>query len=324
MAERLVIIGSGPAAWAAATYAARFDLFPLVYEAAITEGNRVRGALPLGALNWTTTVDDYPGFPGGVLGPDLVLQMREQAVRLGARVVTEDVVSLGLGDRPFTVTDSAGSTFETHAVIVATGGKIRELDVDAVREFLNRGVTRCPVSDCALPRFRNKPVVVVGGGDAAVDATDLMSRFSNPVYLVHRRDRLRAAAVNAGRVLANPRVRVVWNSVLVDVLGDDDLGVTGVQLRSTVTGADRVLAATGLMTMLGRVPNPELVLPWVEVDAEGYIILKNPPHTVTSVPGVFAAGEVADPLYRKAVTAAGMGCRAAFDAVEWLAEQNVL
>jgi thioredoxin reductase (NADPH) len=323
MAEKVVIIGSGPAAWTAAIYAARASLQPLVYEGAVSEENRLRGTLPLGQLNLTTEVENFPGFPDGILGPELMLKMREQAERFGTRIVTEDITDVDLSKRPFVLKDSAGQTIETHTVIVATGASANYLGLDSENRFKNRGVSACAVCDGALPRFRNKPLIVVGGGDSAAEEGTYLTKFASKVYLVHRRDQLRASQVMAQRILSNPKVTPVWWSVVEEVLGNDDEGMTGVRIRNVKTGETQTIDSPGMFVAIGHTPNTKFLKGQVQTDDKGFIVLKEPFRTVTSVEGVFAAGDVADPVYKQAITAAGMGCKAALDAERWLAAQGV-
>lgn len=323
MAEKLVIIGSGPAAWTCALYAARSDLKPVVYEGAISEENQARGTLPLGQLNLTTDVENYPGFPKGISGPDLMEAMREQAIRFGARVVTEDILDVDLSRRPFVVKDSAGASTEAHALVIATGASANYLGLESENRFKNFGVSACAVCDGALPRFRNKPLVVVGGGDSAAEEANYLSKFAGTVMLVHRRDKLRACRLMIERVLGNPKVKPIWNSVVDEVLGDDERGVTGVRVKNLKTGDTGTLEAAGVFVAIGHTPNTAFLRGQVQLDSQGLIVLKDPFRTTTSVEGVFAAGDVADPHYKQAVTAAGMGCKAALDAERWLVGKGI-
>lgn len=323
MSEKLTIIGSGPAAWTCAIYAARANLSPLVYEGAITEENRLRGTLPLGQLNLTTEVENFPGFPEGVQGPVLMANMRQQAVRHGAKVVTEDIVAVDLQKRPFILKDSAGNVVESYAIVVATGASANYLGLASESRFRNMGVSACAVCDGALPRFRNQPVVVVGGGDSAAEEGLYLCKFASVVHLVHRRDQLRASKVMAQRLLSHPKVKPVWDSVVEEVLGDDEKGVTGVRVKNVKTGHTSTIAAAGMFLAIGHTPNTGFLNGQLQTDTRGFIVLKDPFRTLTSVEGVFAAGDVADPLYKQAVTAAGMGCKAALDAERWLAEKGV-
>jgi thioredoxin reductase (NADPH) len=322
-AEKLVIIGSGPAGWTAAIYAARANLQPLVYEGALSEDNRLRGTLPLGQLNLTTEVENFPGFPEGVLGPDLMTKMREQAERYGTRVETEDIVNVDLSVRPFKLTDSNGKTFEAHALIIATGASANYLGLPSEEMYKNRGVSACAVCDGALPRFRNKPLVVVGGGDSAAEEATYLTKFASKVYLVHRRDQLRASKVMADRLLANPKVEPVWHSVVDEVVGEDERGMTAAVVKNIHTGQQTKLDAPGMFVAIGHTPNTKFLNGQLKTDDKGFLVLTDPFRTTTSVEGVFAAGDVADPVYKQAITAAGMGCKAALDAERWLAAKGV-
>jgi thioredoxin reductase (NADPH) len=321
--EKVVIIGSGPAGWTAAIYAARANLQPLVYEGAISEDNRLRGTLPLGQLNLTTEVENFPGFPDGILGPDLMMNMRTQAERYGTRIESEDIVNIDVMQRPFKLIDSNGKTFTAHTVIVATGASANYLGLPSESAFKNRGVSACAVCDGALPRFRNQPLVVVGGGDSAAEEATYLTKFASRVYLVHRRDSLRASKVMADRLLANPKVQPVWHSVVEEVVGDDERGMTAAIVKNIQTGQQSRLEAPGMFLAIGHTPNTTFLKGRVELDDKGFIVLKDPSRTTTSVEGLFAAGDVADPIYKQAITAAGMGCKAALDAERWLAAAGI-
>jgi len=324
MAERIIIIGSGPAAWTCAIYAGRANLKPIVYEGAITEDNRLSGTLPLGQLNLTTEVENFPGFPRGIKGPELMMAMREQAVNLaGASIITEDIVSVDLKRRPFVLKDSAGRTLEAHSIVVATGARANYLGLDSEERFKNFGVSACAVCDGALPRFRNKPLIVVGGGDSAAEEGSYLTKFASKLHLIHRRDKLRASQVMSNRILKNSKVNPVWNSVVQEVLGNEADGMTGVRVKNLDTLKEHVIDATGMFVAIGHTPNTRFLNDQVKTDPRGYIILADPFRTTTSVEGVFAAGDVADPTYRQAITAAGMGCKAALDAERWLEEEGI-
>jgi len=347
VAERVVIIGSGPSAWTAAIYAARADLKPLVIEGAITEENRIAGTLPLGQLALTTEVENYPGFPSGdlegfldssidakerrlmaphqkegVSGPELMELMRQQARNFGTRIVTDDIVSVDFAKHPFQLTAGQGEVTEALCVIVATGARANYLGLPSEEAFKNRGVSACAVCDGALPRFRNQPLVVIGGGDSAVEESTYLAKFASTVHMVHRRDELRASKIMAQRAKDDPKLDIVWNHELDEVLGNDQDGVTGVRLKSTVDGQSRELEATGLFLAIGHTPNTAFLEGQLEMTSKKYIQWTVPFRTNTSVDGVFAAGDVADDYYRQAVTAAGTGCMAALDAERWLAAKG--
>jgi thioredoxin reductase (NADPH) len=352
MAEKLVIIGSGPAGWTAAIYAARASLEPLVYQGALTQDNQANGTLPLGQLNLTTEVENFPGFPAGktyeylstalpvenqpywvqdktaqpnhgINGPELMQLMRQQAVNFGTRVNTDDIVSVDFSRRPFTLKTLEGMTVETHAVIVATGARANYLGLPSEHKFKNNGVSACAVCDGALPRFRNRPLIVVGGGDSAVEEGTYLTKYASTVYLVHRRDKLRASQIMVDRLLKNPKIAPKWNNVVEEVLGTERDGVTAVRLKSTVTGQVEQLDVSGMFLGIGHTPNTDFLKgSGVLLDEKGYIVWTTPQRTYTSVPGVFAAGDVADSNYRQAITAAGSGCMAALDAERWLAEET--
>jgi thioredoxin reductase (NADPH) len=353
MAEKVVIIGSGPAGWTAAIYAARANLQPLVYEGAVIEENRLQGTLPLGQLALTTEVENYPGFPAGksreflksalpeerqpywvqdnkeqpshgVNGPELMELMRQQAVNFGTRIVTDDIVKVDFSHQPFVLTAREGQTVEALSVIVATGARANYLGLPSEDKYKNNGVSACAVCDGALPRFRNKPVIVIGGGDSAVEEATYLSKFASTVFLVHRRDQLRASKIMQQRALENPKITIKWNRGLDEVLGNDKDGVTGVRLKSTVDKQTETQDATGVFLAIGHTPNTKFLADQLKLDDKGYIVWTKPARTWTSVDGVFAAGDVADSYYRQAVTAAGTGCMAALDAERWLAEHGHL
>jgi len=345
--EKVIIIGSGPAGWTAAIYAARANLSPLVFEGAVTEENRMAGTLPLGQLALTTEVENFPGFPAGdlgafldsaieknqrammddhskhgVTGPELVELMRQQAKNFGTRVVTRDIVEVDFTGHPFTLTDSEGETHRALAVIVATGARANYLGLPSEEAFKNRGVSACAVCDGALPRFRNKPLAVVGGGDSAVEEADYLSKFASTVYMIHRRDELRASKIMAQRAMDNPKIEVLWSTTLTEVLGNDKDGVTGVRLTSTKGGPDVTKDVTGVFLAIGHTPNTAFLGGKLEMTEKKYVRWTRPGRTYTSIEGVFAAGDVADDYYRQAITAAGTGCMAALDAERWLAAKG--
>lgn len=312
--ERVVIIGSGPAGWTAAIYAARARLDPVVYEGAPS-----REMIPGGQLMFTTEVENYPGFPEGIDGPTMMMQMRAQAERFGTRVVTEDIVEIDVDRRPFLLRSSEGSEVEADAVIVATGARANWLGLPNEQRLAQSGggVSACAVCDGALPPFRDQVLAVVGGGDSAAEEALYLTKFARKVVVIHRRDELRASTIMAERLLNDEKVRVEWNTVVTDVLGDDF--VTGLRLQDTVTGADRELDVGGLFVAIGHTPNSAFLGDSLELDDAGYIVTATAWRTQTSVPGIFAAGDVMDPFYRQAVSAAGTGCMAAIEAERWLA-----
>jgi thioredoxin reductase (NADPH) len=324
MAEKLVIIGSGPAGWTCAIYAGRANLNPVVYEGAWSEDNRLRGTLPLGQLNLTTEVENFPGFPKGIMGPELMIAMREQAERVGAKVVTEDIVDVELSRRPFTLKDAAGNTVRAESIVICTGASANYLGLESESKYKNHGVSACAVCDGALPRFRNQPLIVVGGGDSACEEATYLTKFASTVHLVYRktRDKMRASQIMAERLLTNPKVHPVWNSVVDEVLGDAERGMTGVRVKNLVTGETQTIDAPGMFVAIGHTPNTKFLRGQLKTDAQGFIVLSDPFRTTTSVEGVFAAGDVADPIYKQAITAAGMGCKAALDAERWLASKE--
>jgi thioredoxin reductase (NADPH) len=343
--ETLVIIGSGPAGWSAATYAARAQLKPLVFEGAISEKNRMAGTLPLGQLALTSEVENYAGFPHGnlsgfldsaiapdrrqmmaphagegVTGPELMELMRQQAVNMGTRIVTDDIAKVDFSRRPFKLYPAEGGVVEAQCVIVATGASANWLGLPSEERFKNRGVSACAVCDGALPRFRNKPIVVVGGGDSAVEEATYLTKFASEVHLVHRRDVLRASKIMAQRAHDDPKIKIHFNTALAEVLGDDTRGVTGVRLASTTAaGQETTVEAAGVFLAIGHTPNTAFLDGQLELTPKQYIVWKKHFRTDTSVEGVFAAGDVADDYYRQAISAAGTGCMSALDAERWLA-----
>jgi thioredoxin reductase (NADPH) len=321
--EKLVIIGSGPAGWTAAIYAARANLSPVIYEGAISEENRLRGTLPLGQLNLTTEVENFPGFPRGIMGPELMISMREQAERYGSRIMTEDIVSADLAQRPFVLKDSNGATIHTHSVIISTGASANYLGLESENRFKNMGVSACAVCDGALPRFRNKPLIVVGGGDSACEEGTYLTKFASTVYLIHRRDKLRASSVMADRILSSTKVKPVWDSAVEEVLGDNERGMTGVVIKNLKTGAKHTIEAPGMFVAIGHTPNTKFLNGQLKTDDKGFILLADPARSTTAIEGVFAAGDVCDPIYKQAITAAGSGCKAALDAERWLAAEGI-
>jgi thioredoxin reductase (NADPH) len=312
--ERVVIIGSGPAGWTAAVYAARAQLEPLVFEGA---GSRTM--IPGGQLMFTTEVENYPGFKEGVTGPELMTEMRAQAQRFGTRIVTEDIVEVDFEQRPFVLRSSRGKEVRTETVILATGANAKWIGLPNEERLAQSGggVSACAVCDGALPAFRNRVLAVVGGGDSAMEDALYLTKFAREVVIIHRRDELRASRIMAERALANEKIRVEWNKVVTDVLGDDV--VTGLRLEDTVTGAASELSVDGLFVAIGHQPNTAFLGGQVALKPNGYVEMPVPWRTNTSVPGVFACGDVMDDYYKQAISAAGTGCMAALDAERWLA-----
>ena len=325
--EDVTIIGSGPAAFTAAIYAARANLKPIEYEGAMTEENRLSGTLPLGQLNWTTDVENFPGFPDGVQGPELMLKMREQAVRYGTRIVTQDITDVDLSERPFRLTTKnilSGEVkhFKSKTIIIATGASAKYLGIPGEQEYLNNGVSACAVCDGALPRFRDKPLVVVGGGDSAAEESTYLTKFASHVHLLVRKGEMRASKTMAQRVTENEKITVHWHTEAVEVLGEKQGGVNAVKVVNNQTQETQTLDAIGFFVAIGHRPNTKFLSDQLETDAQGFVKLAKPQRTYTSVEGVFAAGDVADPTYKQAVTAAAMGCKAALDAERWLVEMG--
>lgn len=313
--ENVVIIGSGPAGYTAALYTARANLSPL-----LLEGEFSREILPGGQLMTTTEIENYPGFPEGITGPGLIDLFKKQAARFGARIESKTAASVDFAKSPLKVS-SAETVWETRSVIIATGATARYLGLESEQRFMNHGVSACATCDGALPRFRGQPVVVVGGGDTAMEEALFLANFAGRVHVVHRRDQLRASKIMGGRVKAHEKITVEWNSVVDEILGDDKDGVTGVRLRDVRSGETRELACTGYFAAIGHKPNTDLFAGVLDMDETGYLITK-PGSTYTNVPGVFAAGDVQDKAYRQAITAAGSGCMAALDCARWLDAQE--
>jgi thioredoxin reductase (NADPH) len=302
----VIIVGSGPAGYTAAVYAARADLKPLVFEGSVTAG---------GALMNTTDVENYPGFAEGILGPDLMEQMRAQAERFGAELVAEDVTAMDLTGDVKTVTDGYGNTFQARTVILAMGSGYRKLGLPDEERLSGHGVSWCATCDGFF--FRGKDIAVVGGGDSAMEEATFLTRFAKSVTVIHRRDQLRASKIMAQRAQKDPKINFAWNSAVSAIHGDKSL--TGITLVDTVTGEERELEISGLFIAIGHDPRSELVRGQVHTDGAGYVVTDGK-STRTNLPGVFASGDLVDYTYRQAVTAAGTGCAAALDAERYLAD----
>lgn len=312
--EKIVIIGSGPAGWTAAIYAARAEMNPFVIE-----GNISRTMIPGGQLMFTTEVENYPGFKEGVDGQSLMMEMKAQALRFDTRVLTEDVVEIDKNVYPFQLRTTSGAIVTADAVILATGANANWLGLPNEERLAQSGggVSACAVCDGALPHFRDQVLAVIGGGDTAMEDALYLTKFAREVVVVHRRDELRASKIMAERAMENEKITFAWNTVVTDVLGDDV--ITGLRLKDVQSGEERELAVGGLFVAIGHSPNTGFLQGVVDLKENGYVETPIPWRTETSVPGIFAAGDVMDDYYRQAVTAAGTGCMAALEAERWLA-----
>ena len=311
--EKIVIIGSGPAGYCAAIYAARANLHPLLFEGFMSGPSG-------GQLMTTTEVENYPGFPSGILGPELMTQFREQAIRFGTQILTEDVISVDLSKRPFVVRGSSTHVL-AESIIISTGATAKRLEIEGAGdgEFWQKGVTACAVCDGAAPIFRDKPLYVIGGGDSAVEEAIFLTKYGSKVFLVHRRDQLRASKIMAERALKHPKIEILWNSAIVKISGDQI--VRKILLKNLEKNTEEERDDAGVFFAIGHQPNTHFLQGQLKLNETGYILVHK--GTYTSVEGVFAAGDVQDWVYRQAVTAAGSGCMAALDAERWLTEQGI-
>ena len=303
--HEVVIVGSGPAGYTAAIYAARAQLSPILYEGSVTAG---------GALMNTTDVENFPGFPEGVMGPDLMDSLRKQAERFGTKLVTDDIVSMDLSGEIKTLEDGSGNKLQAKAVILATGSAYKEIGLTNEKRLSGRGVSWCATCDGFF--FREKVIAVVGGGDSAMEEANFLTRFASKVFVIHRRDSLRASKIMVERANANPKIEFIWNTEVIDVLGEDK--VSGLKLRNLVSGEESEKDFDGLFVAIGHLPRSELLVNQIDLDGEGYVKVDGR-STRTNQKGVFACGDLVDHTYRQAITAAGSGCQAALDAERFLA-----
>jgi thioredoxin reductase (NADPH) len=301
----VVIVGSGPAGYTAAIYAARAQLSPILYEGSVTAG---------GALMNTTDVENFPGFPEGVMGPDLMDSLRKQAERFGTKLITDDIVSMELAGEVKTLKDGSGNTLKAKSVILATGSAYKEIGLTNEKRLSGRGVSWCATCDGFF--FREKVIAVVGGGDSAMEEANFLTRFASKVFVIHRRDSLRASKIMVERAHANPKIEFIWNTEVIDVLGEEK--VSGLKLRNLVSGEESEKDFDGLFVAIGHLPRSELLVGQIDLDGEGYVKVDGR-STRTNQKGVFACGDLVDHTYRQAITAAGSGCQAALDAERFLA-----
>ena len=307
--EPVVIIGSGPAGYTAAIYAARAQLSPILLEGSVTAG---------GALMNTTEVENFPGFQKGIMGPALMEEMRAQAEKFGTRFVTDDAVKVDLKGDVKTIQDGSGNTYLAKSVILATGSGYKKIGLPKEETLSGRGVSYCATCDGFF--FKEQAIAVVGGGDSALEEATFLTRFASKVYLIHRRNELRASRIMQQRAQNDPKIEFVWNSQVIDILGEEK--VTGIRIKDTVTGDEKNIELTGLFVAIGHVPRSELLIGQIDLDANGYVKTQSD-STKTNIEGVFACGDLVDHVYRQAITAAGTGCQAALDAERFLASQGI-
>lgn len=309
MAEKVIIIGSGPAGLTAAIYTARANLQPLLFE------GFQKGGIPGGQLMITNEVENFPGFPEGILGPQLMANMREQAVKHGTRMFMDDIEYADLSSRPFKITTTSGEVYTTETLIIASGATARRLPLESEQRLWGRGISACATCDGALPIFRNKELAVLGGGDTAVEEAVHLTQFASKVYLIHRRDELRASKVMQKRALEHPKIQIIWNKIVEEFIGETR--VEALKLKDSVTGEISQLPITGVFEAIGHVPNVDFLKGQITTDEQGYIKTE-PGSPRTNIEGVFAAGDVQDHRYRQAISAAGSGCQAAIEVERWL------
>lgn len=319
MAEKIVIIGSGPAGWTSAIYAARANLDPVVYE-----GEPSNIMVPGGQLMYTTEVENFPGFPSGVQGTEMMELFKQQSQRFDTRVLTEDITSVDFSTHPFKLKSSEGNDIEALSVIVATGARANWLDLPNEQRLAKTGggVSACAICDGALPGYRDKVLVVVGGGDSAIEEALYLTKFASKVVMIHRRDELRASLIMQERAKSNPKIEFKWNSIITDVMGDKI--ISGIRIQNVTSKEESDLDCGGLFIAIGHTPNTSFLGGSLELDDKGFIGTRQSWRTATSVVGVFAAGDVMDPYYKQAITAAGTGCMAALEAERWLAHKGLV
>ncbi|MBF0406703.1 MAG: thioredoxin-disulfide reductase [Candidatus Riflebacteria bacterium] len=311
--EKIIIIGSGPSGLTAAIYAARAGLSPLLIEGFQSGGQ------PGGQLMTTTEVENFPGFENGIMGPELIERIKAQAQRFQTRFVSEDIEKVDFTSKPFSLF-SGSKTWKTHCLIIATGASANILDHPAVKKYWGKGISACATCDGALPVFRNKPICVIGGGDSAIEEAQFLSRFASRIYLIHRRDKFRASKAMQDKLLSNSKIEAVFDSVIEDISGSNFVEI--VKVKNVNTGQITEIQAKGIFMAIGHTPNTAFLNNSLELDEKKYIRVKHPT-TATSVDGVFACGDVTDPRYRQAISAAGSGCCAALDAEKWLSEKGI-